>query len=365
MISELILHIGDTKTGSTSVQKVLAGRKYSIEGQTLAYVGNRNHNQLARSFVNTRYFGRRAEILDRHARVYQKSSADFGVISAEHLQFVDPEVLEEALRTHMPQMMDRLRVIAYVRPHHARLLSSYSQQTKAGLFKGTLKQYYKRLSAGTQLDYAPRFEKWHRVFGDRFMLRPYVRPLLYQQDTVSDFFRSILGHEQFTIDEQQAANPSMTVAQLAVLRRIHGRMREQEAFSTAQNSPKFKAGRGTLGHLMAAYMNDHGLGKSSEKLQISSDLGGKLRRRFRADAQKMDAMFFASGAAGETPLTAALEGAAAGAKTIPPQSLEAESHFDSETLQAVDAFSDILSLLLTKNPEGFQDLAHRMRRTFP
>ena len=60
-------------------------------------------------------------------------------------------------------------------PMRRGFLSAYMQRTKAGMFQGDMETFFARTQGENLLHYAPRFDRWRDVFGDRFTLRPMIR----------------------------------------------------------------------------------------------------------------------------------------------------------------------------------------------
>ncbi|PCI44584.1 MAG: hypothetical protein COB49_10930, partial [Alphaproteobacteria bacterium] len=60
MINELIIHLGDTKTGSTSIQKALVRNICQAPGKTIIYPTKNNHIGLAKTLDQKRRFNERA-----------------------------------------------------------------------------------------------------------------------------------------------------------------------------------------------------------------------------------------------------------------------------------------------------------------
>ncbi|WP_083097450.1 hypothetical protein [Pseudophaeobacter leonis] len=102
MIKELIVHLGDTKTGSTSIQKALVNGAYDVPGKEILYPTGNHHIALAKTLTQERRFKQREARFKRVGQALRDSDADYGIISAEHFQFVDPEVFAESLKKYWP-----------------------------------------------------------------------------------------------------------------------------------------------------------------------------------------------------------------------------------------------------------------------
>ena len=140
MTSDLVIHLGDRKTGSTSIQKTLTDGLWTSGSRSLYYTANGHNGPLAHALatganadnIQQRFtnLGRR---IARHA-----AKADVAVVSSEGFEDVSPKTLKMALEAYLPEYAGTVRLIAYVRPHGARVLSGYSEQIKRGQSVGSL-----------------------------------------------------------------------------------------------------------------------------------------------------------------------------------------------------------------------------------
>jgi len=358
MVKELIVHLGDTKTGSTSIQQALVQQAYDIRGTSICYPAHPNHNVLVRTLLDKR---RMQEQDDRFQSVYKKlsaSSADVGVISAEHFQFADPEVFAKVARLHWPDLHADMRLITYIRPHHEKLLSSFSERVKLGQAPKDFNAFADDVFAGKLLDYLPRLQAWREVFGERFEVRPFVHKELYQQDVVADFFRYLLGHEDFSIPKHNVSNGSLTLPQLALLRLLHRRLTDIRVARGQEKSPEIFEARSALGRTVSEHIGAQNLGAEGAKLCLPATLVGQIQDRYRADSKALDREFFSG-----SPMTAALD--ACGAKaTTERQSLKAADYFTPETLASFRAMVDILAKMLLDQSQSFLKMAVGTRLMF-
>lgn len=345
MINELVIHLGDTKTGSTSIQRALVSRIFSTSGKSVVYPGKSNHIRLARTLSQKRRFGEREERFNKILAVFQKSDADYGIISAEHFQFVDPRVLQDAIETYWPDLKDRVRVVAYVRPHVSKFLSAYSERVKLGSMAQSLEGFFDALSATKGLDYKDRFDNWRDTFGDRFELRAFVPDRLYQGDVVHDFLKYVLGSEDFELTSAVLVNSSLTLSQLSLLREIHRKIGER---TRSLKGPRIREAVGAAGRLVMGNMGLDGLGNDGDKLRMPKTLIDRFTDRYEADAEALDVAFFDG-----FPISGALE--QAHSKTIDkPQSLDAATYFSPETISSVHILAGVLADLLVQAPLQFQ-----------
>lgn len=338
MVGEIVFHLGDRKTGSTSIQSVLAKRNWSFPAGDIVYPAKFNHIPLAKALSAP---GEKRFAVDRFARVreaFEASDAAHGVISAEDFEYVDPQAVQDAIRRHLPDYVDRVRLVAYVRPHADRLLSAFAERSKKGVFQGSLEAFHDEILQSGMLHYAPRFAKWRTVFGDRFTLRPFVRDALYRSDVVWDFFRYLLGSEAFEITGPTRQNESLSVEDIAMMRAIHTQIRKL----TKEQKPAQQA----FGWYMSNFLGA-APAKEGTKPALHRALAEQVAEAYRADAAELDAGFFDG-----TPISDAL--AAAPAKAVAePQSFRAVDHFRPAERRHFRIWAQFLLRLIEADPEHF------------
>lgn len=340
MIGALILHLGDFRTGTTAIQSWLRqhGAAHGIH-----YPPGFNHAPLAHSLPHhaeqAQQFRAMAEDLDR-------ADAPFAVISAEHFEFSDPADLADALTTHMPRHTARLRLISYVRPHPQAYLARFTESAKIGSFDGDLAAYLDWPQTPRRMTYAPRFDRWARVFGAGFSLRLYDRDHFTGGDVVRDFASFVTGTDPGP--QHIEANPSPGLEALAYARAFHRALGPLPGDATAA---RWTLGR-HLGRQIAA------LGLPQTPLHLDRALALRLVERFRADAMATDAAFFPAGGP-PGPLTRALEAAPAQALDF-PLSLDPAEHLSPQTLEAVTLWGGMLrhALIAPGGAEALNRLYH-------
>ena len=352
MINELVIHLGDTKTGSTSIQRALVHKAYKVPGLSIAYPTINNHIGLAKTLSEKRRFDQRGARFNRIYKVFLESDADYGIVSAEHFQFVEPEVLHQAIADYWPALADRLRLVAYVRPHCDKMLSAFSERMKQGGKQESVAGIFEAMSESGYLDYTARFGAWRKVFGDRFELRPFVRDQLFQGDVVHDFCKFVFRSEDFEIMDLVSANTSLTVSQLALLREVHKQLVKK---LHSKKGPRFKDAAGMLGRIVADSMQARELGKDSDKLRMPTSLVDRFTERYLSDAAALDAAFFDGG-----PMEDALRKIHLKA-TSTVQSLDAEDYFSLDIINSVHVFADVLASLLIERPALFTQAVSDIR----
>jgi hypothetical protein len=209
MKRHLILHIGLSKTGSSSIQRVLAEQRPAMEALGIYYPrspGWANHALLPASLVNDPrilwgFHPGTWEGMTQAARLARFRTewdaeiaalpdwAERCVISAEQIggllrQQDEVQRLAELLRAHF----DPIEVIVYLRRQDQHVASAYSQWLRGGVLEepalppGGTKIHF-------EYDYGPLLERYATAFGDA-AIRPRIfsRRTLVGGDVIEDFF---------------------------------------------------------------------------------------------------------------------------------------------------------------------------------
>lgn len=334
MIGELILHLGDFRTGTTAIQTWLRAHG---EAHGIYYPPGFNHAPLAHSLPNHQA---REEHFEAMADHMAGSDAPYAVISAEHFEFSDPADLAEALARYMPRQTVRMRLISYVRPHPQSYLARFSESAKIGSFEGDLDAYLDWPQTPRRMTYAPRFERWRRIFGEAFTLRLYDRGHFTGGDVLRDFVDFVTGADPGP--QTLEANPSPGLEALAYARAFHRALGPLPDEATAT--------RWTLGRHLGRQIAAHDMIQTP--LQLHRSLAERLVDRFHADAAATDAAFFDG-----TPLSDALAAAPAEALDF-PLSLAPEDHLGAQTLEAVTLWGEMMRHALIA--PGGADIVNRL-----
>jgi hypothetical protein len=338
MIRRLVIHIGDHKAGSTAIQRALLAGALRPDAGAEAddpppylYPTEKNHNGLARALVERGLEDRADRAFARIARAFAQSEAEVGILSAEEFEAVPPAILRDRIARHFPDLADSLRIVAYVRPHAERLVASHAELVKVGLFLGTLEEYFARTLENRKFFYTPRFEAWRDTFGDDFVLRPLVPGALAADDVVADFLGLALPGRRLDLVPQPRANPTLPIADLAVLRTV------QQALEGRPRRLRHRVGW-ALAEALAADP-----GAVAARPALHAGLAARVVAAYAGDAAALDAAFFRDGFA-EGPMAAALAGAPARA-AAEPYRLALDAHYDADTRRLVRALARLAGAL--------------------
>ena len=223
----LVLHIGDPKTGTSSIQRTLQlGLVKGISSEISGFmdqVNSANAIGFARIFTPKGARGRAAHEVERWIK---KENAGTLIVSSEFFSEADPELVKRHLDHEYPDLSGRIRVIGYVRPHVSRALSAFTERTKAGYTLYDFDKWLGHFLRAGSLYYAPRFMRWHAAFGESFILRPYIRNHLRDRDVVTDFFSEALGVGNFSLSGNMNENQKISLKALSGLRGFNRGMSE-------------------------------------------------------------------------------------------------------------------------------------------
>jgi len=291
---QLVLHIGDPKTGSSSIQRVLFDKAWECAARTLDYPGILNAYQLVNSLKRGAEPGMADQRFAHYVTWLAASQADVAVISAETFGLMDPVAVQQAMQRYFPDHAPTMQVVAYARPHVSRFLSAYVQRTKVGQYRESLADFFTQMNGERLLNFHPRFAKWRAVFGPRFTLRAMEREVLRDGDVVADFLGVALQNQPFRILGATQTNSSMPVEGLAGLRFLLHLLQKAEFGDN-------------LLHLIGAHINNLVTMApiKGTKLRVTQAMYDDLLALCSQDAALMDRDFF------ETPvMTQALHRAA-------------------------------------------------------
>jgi len=333
----LVLHIGDPKTGTSSIQEVLLNRMYETDSVQVDYPDQLNAFPLANALSDPKQADARIPRWTRLADRLQASQADVAIVSAEQFFRVQPAALQDALDDFLPDLAPSTRIIAYVRPHASRLLSAYMQRTKAGLYRGDLKAFFDRSKRENLLHYAPRFQAWRDMFGDRFTLRPMIHDQLRNGDVVTDFLDHALQGAAFRLRGSVQTNLSLPLEYLAGLREVQAVLIRNDIATGTRHS---------VGDHINRTINRLGPGTGT-RLHLPLGLYTQVAAYCAEDAATLDAAFFAS------PLMTTALHAAADDAVADPQKPLARDHYPQEVLAQLRQSARHLVTLFQKRPTAW------------
>ena len=336
MTQELVFHLGDHKTGSTSIQSTLRSRNWTGGGVGVSYpVKNLHHVEFAAALDPTALPNVRDRILKGLAERVTELKEEVCVFSTENFEGVTPEALQGSLQTYFPTFAQSARFIAYVRPHADRIVSSFGENIKLGRQEPSIDSYFQLMLERRRFHYFSRFMEWRRVFGNRFELRPMIRSSLYQNCVVRDFMSFALNSTDFALIAEPDANESLSVEDLSALTLLHRQLKRSDLSERSAQA----IGR-NFGIALQSLAR-----QSSTKLVMDKALYERVAKAYRDDAEELDKAFFTG-----QPMTKALSDYQA--KTIlAPQSLIPEDNYSADEIRMMLCWTRLVQQMSMIAPE--------------
>ncbi len=332
-MTELVIHIGDPKTGTTSIQKALHKGIVDCHGRTI--LPWKAPNAISKARCLLRDDKHQIKIQYKGVRDWLKGrNEDIAVLSSESFAMVRPGKLQTVLDENLPEHAASARIISYVRPHPSRFLAAYVQRTKTGQNNRALGEFLQHVRRNGTLQYTPRFNRWRRVFGDRFALYPFVRTRLRGEDIVQDFFFRLLGDENFSASRSLSENISVKTRALSGLQLVHEQF--AKAGMTAQQ-------RALVGNLLANFFLPKAPAKG-DKPRLDRTTTLALIDMFRQDARNLDRAFF-----GENIMLEGLETALNDA-VDEPLDLDPSRYFTSSEMSALIRLGEEAAMTFLSDP---------------
>ena len=349
----LVLHVGDHKTGSTSIQLAFAQNLVKLEGKTVFYPAPIASNVLAdhcARFAEAKTAAEKEKASVPFRKLADKirsANSDFVLISAEALEGTPPVLLQEVVDSFFADCVDEIKVIAYVRPHAGRITSSFSERLKIGsplVLEDTLESFAKRKARNGEFIYHPRFTAWKKIFGSRFVLRPMIRSQLHQSDVLSDFIVHAFDTTDFTVRPSKNANESLGLQDLMRLKILQQTI----------NGPQLLRLR--LGWEFARVLSFLPTSPETTKLRPHKSLAQSIQKRYLKDAREMDRTFFDGQPLMEKELSKAVDSAIA-----QPQSTDPADYFSASEVHSLRLMSGIIASLLEEPEVNWPAFLHRKR----
>lgn len=290
-MKRLIFHIGDPKTGSTSIQNTFATRSVRFPSDKVYYPLGKNelnHNHLLQKINkvikqrNSKQGQEAARYLDNLASKIASSGADYCLISGEILSGLDAAEFRKVIERHFSGIAEQIRVLSYCRPHASRFLSSYAEQIKIGGFHGEIEEFFTLAAKQKRFRYAQRYGQWKKQFGDDYLLRPMVRGELVEGSLFDDFIRSAFGEVDFVLSDSLPANESLGVEQLTLLRMLQKRLQ----------GPFSKQMRHAVGWEFSRLFGEFAGEQKSTRMFLPRSVAEKIGSTFLEDAIETDRQFF-------------------------------------------------------------------------
>jgi tetratricopeptide (TPR) repeat protein len=260
---DLILHIGQSKTGTSSIQRCLGARREALLAEGVLYPrspGAANHGLLPASLVPVERLGHfHPNIWEglapeaRLARFREEFAAEMDaairpggprrvVLSAEQCSgLLDDVASVRRLHALLAPRFSAMRVVVYLRRQDLHWASGYAQALRVAQVRPpalppggpeALRDY----------DYAALLDRWARVFGAEAVTpRVFERGALLDGDVVDDF--CALCGLQVRIpraDPDRRSNASIAPEGLALMRAVADHLRRTDPATLSSGSPLWR-----------------------------------------------------------------------------------------------------------------------------
>jgi len=228
-LKKIILHIGQTKTATTSLQFFLAWNKKHLQSKGITYldypnVGRQISHRYLFNFLMLNN-ARQEEEKERHRQRLQEMfsgsaagmretaeeffinslndcSTETGLISEElfwHLGMFEREMRISCLGNLKNKILEaapgvRFRVIIYLRPQDSWLESWHNQLVKDSYMQGSIRQMYLRHVQLDALHYVRIIDDWMNILEPaEVVIRPFIRNEMLNGSIFDDFLMYGLG----------------------------------------------------------------------------------------------------------------------------------------------------------------------------
>lgn len=332
MVKDIVFHIGDCKTGTTSIQTMLARRAWTAAPKTVCYSARLNHNPIASKLRQGGELARKEGA--KIAEDFRASDADIGVISAEHFEFCDPEVLLRLVEGPLADWSGNIRLIQFVRPHIDRFRATFIERCKKGGCLDDIETACAGILDEGLLDYAPRLARWHAAFGTAITTQAYVPDHFPNRDVRAALLTELFGTDAVAPTDITRENQSLSLQQVVLLRYMHAEMALPDIARDGGRAFGWNFGK-ILAELETT---------NPQPLTLPETVVERLQTRCRTDAANVD------GILGGSVFASELLRQTGSAET---QSLRPEDHFSLDTLQVARAYARLTTRLIQSDPSHF------------
>jgi hypothetical protein len=203
---KIFIHIGQHKTGSTSIQQTLCNNGHILKKYGLSYYRTNPNGKLNAHVSAWIKVGDRKSlqycdddaIIIQPEKLAQNASKLIGdiVISSEEFSWVSNKDQLLKFKLDLEKYFDHIIIITYIRRQDLQIVSHHQEEIKSNnprLFpNGNIAIPKHEKHVDYYLDYNDRLSKWGDIFGDKNLrIRVFETENLYKKDVVLDFFKLI------------------------------------------------------------------------------------------------------------------------------------------------------------------------------
>jgi len=214
----IILHIGQQKTGSTSLQRFLKKNRRLLKENGILYPKSlgKNKQKVLVDIINTNS-SERIKYIDQLQSEIKSSQADTLILSEENLYNIDKDKMK-ILHKILSEITNNITVVVYLRRQDCHMVSMYQQYIRG---KGimTLEDYIEAKLDSEYYMYSRIIKKWESIFSE-IICRPYK---LQGIDSRKDFI-NIIGISNNKLDyteDEIDKNRSIDIEAIETIRLIN------------------------------------------------------------------------------------------------------------------------------------------------
>lgn len=201
-MTKLNIHFGYPKTGTTSLQNMLARSRKSLDAhrvlfpetidnrhRVLQLIGSDGTNQNLNKRLNVSSSDERKSRIDSWVAGLAEVAADYDsvILSEETLATRAPEELAEIHSVLAPHFSE-VHVYVGFRQHESFAISDYMQRVKATFNHASFRHYVRNLASKDFMLYSQVLERFDTIFGPEN-----VHPIVYDAANSHDFNKNLLA----------------------------------------------------------------------------------------------------------------------------------------------------------------------------
>lgn len=278
-MSNLVIHIGQQKTASTTLQRHLHSMRDLLERQGVRYCSafGRGKARFAQPFFRNKITGGNRQRMLNEFRRELEGPWHTVILSEENL-FRLPEDAIRRFREVCSGVTGRIDIYAYIRRPVEHFPSHYQQKVQ-GFHADSSDEFLEHLIARGDYNVFAQLEKWREAFGEGT-----VHAKLFDRRTMAaipalDFLSwAGLGHLETAPPPLEEANPSIDAVSTEALRyAVKFFMQRPEAFSKEQ---------------VYAFRDAITACSSTKKLEIAAHQARRLDSAVREDMERLARAYF-------------------------------------------------------------------------
>jgi len=286
---ECIIHIGVSKTGTSTLQNFFFKNKSNLKEKSIFYpiaFGKRQHHGLVKyvhdknktlplrifsRYTNFKLEDYQKEINNSFREEIQNSNCRKLLISSEGLAISNDKEIR-SLKKFFDNYVSKYKIIVYLRPQVDRIFSSYTSKLEKGITKKKIIPY--KSVYDDKQNYEKMLIRWGNVFGSENLVpRIFSREDFPSGDVKLDFL-SILGLNMSDFDDVENARESINVDAQRFLFGIN----EYLPDIIGETKNKY---RGNLGNLVQSFCRGKGLGPTRKQAEEISKIYAESNEQVR------------------------------------------------------------------------------------